>query len=119
MKRKVLSIIATSLLVTVMLAPMAAHVQGTNKVFLKQVKSALPQLDKYMQDALTQSGVPGASVAIVFEDQVVYLKGFGVRKVGKNESVTEDTVFQLASVSKPIASTVVAAVVSDGRVAWD
>ena len=59
------------------------------------------------------------SVAVVHRDKVVYLKGFGVREAGKSERVTENTVFQLASMSKPVGSTVVAALVADGVVAWD
>ncbi|SEF07620.1 CubicO group peptidase, beta-lactamase class C family [Rhizobiales bacterium GAS188] len=46
-------------------------------------------------------------------------RGFGLREMGKPDTVDPDTVFQLASFSKPIASTIVAAVVSDGTVAWD
>jgi CubicO group peptidase (beta-lactamase class C family) len=119
MKQIIPSIIATSLWVMPICAPVAAHAQAASRMSLGQVKFALPQLERYTQDVLSKTGVPGASVAIVFEDQVVYLKGFGLREANKKEPVTEDTVFQLASVSKPIASTVVAALVSDGQVSWD
>ena len=50
---------------------------------------------------------------------MVYLKGFGVREAGKEEPVDADTVFQLASVSKPMASTVLAILVGEGVIAWD
>jgi CubicO group peptidase (beta-lactamase class C family) len=56
---------------------------------------------------------------VVYQDEVVYLKGFGVREAGKSERVTENTVFQLASMSKPVGSTVIAALVDDGVVSWD
>src|SRR5260370_13200881 len=79
----------------------------------------LSAVNNYVDETLKRTGVRGLSVAIVYEDQVVYLKGFGVRQAGKSEPVDPDTVFQLASVSKPIASTVVAALVGDGLVAWD
>ena len=39
--------------------------------------------------------------------------------MGRPETVDADTVFQIASMSKPIASTVVAALVGEGVVAWD
>jgi CubicO group peptidase (beta-lactamase class C family) len=61
----------------------------------------------------------GLAIAIVYQDEVVYLGGFGVREVGKPDPVDTDTVFQLASFSKPISSTIVAALVSDGVVSWD
>jgi CubicO group peptidase (beta-lactamase class C family) len=79
----------------------------------------LSALDNYVVETLKRTSVPGVSIAIVYKDQVVYLKGFGVRQTGKSEPVDPDTVFQLASMSKPIASTVVAALAGDGLVAWD
>ena len=42
-----------------------------------------------------------------------------MREVGKSEPVNPDTVFQLASVSKPIGATVVAALVADEKISWD
>lgn len=101
------------------MVPLSAHAQGGTDVTETKVKAALPLLDKYIQDAMTKTGVPGLSVAVVFDDKVVYLKGYGVREVGKPDVVTEDTVFQLASMSKSVGSTVVAALVSDKVVTWD
>ncbi|WP_369045437.1 serine hydrolase [Sinomonas sp. P10A9] len=84
----------------------------------EKVKSALAKLDGIVQDAMKSTGVPGIAVAVVYRDQVAYLKGFGVREAGKPEKVGPDTVFQLASVSKPLASTVIAAVVGRKAVQW-
>lgn len=84
-----------------------------------QVAAALPQLEAYIQDAIDSDLVPGLAVAVVFEDEVVYAKGFGLREAGRPEVVTAETVFQIASLSKPISSTIVAAIVSDGTVTWD
>jgi CubicO group peptidase (beta-lactamase class C family) len=55
---------------------------------------------------------------VVYKDQVVFAKGFGVRVLGNPVAVDANTVFQLASVSKPVSSTVIAAVVGDGNVSW-
>jgi CubicO group peptidase (beta-lactamase class C family) len=68
---------------------------------------------------MEKTGVPGAAVAVVYHDRIVYLRGFGVRKAGERARITPDTVFQLASVSKPIASTIVAALVGTREVSWD
>ena len=68
---------------------------------------------------MAQTGLPGAAVAVVYNDEVVYERGFGVREVGKPEPVTPETVFQIASLSKPLSSTLVAAVVGDGTTTWD
>jgi CubicO group peptidase (beta-lactamase class C family) len=79
----------------------------------------LHQIESYVQEGMQKTGVPGLAVAVVYQDRVVYLKGFGVRKAGCRASVDADTVFQLASVSKPIASTVVAALVGTRQVDWN
>ncbi len=93
--------------------------QKTQKVTEEKVKAALYELEKLAGEMLKKTGVPGMAIAVVYQDKIVYLKGFGVRQTGQPELVDPDTVFQLASVSKPIASTVVAGVVGDGLVKWD
>jgi CubicO group peptidase (beta-lactamase class C family) len=85
----------------------------------QKVDAALSALDGFVQDAMRRTGVPGVSVAVVYKDKVVYLKGFGVRKAGAAGAVNPDTVFQVASLSKPISSTVVAGVVGRRMVAWN
>jgi len=84
-----------------------------------KVMAALPDLEKLVKDTLEKSGVPGMAISIVHQDQTVYAKGFGVREAGKPDAVDADTVFQLASVSKPLGSTVIAGLVSDHVVKWD
>ncbi|RPF35048.1 serine hydrolase [Streptomyces sp. TLI_185] len=84
-----------------------------------EVESAVSKLDDVVRDAMRRTGVPGVAVGVVHNDKVLYLKGFGLRKAGTKDRVGADTVFQLASVSKPIASTVVAAVVGEKTVGWD
>ena len=84
-----------------------------------KVDTAVGRLDDVVRDAMRRTGVPGIAVGVVYDDKVVYLKGFGLRKAGTKDRVGPDTVFQLASVSKPVASTVVAAAVGDKTVGWD
>ncbi|WP_449348678.1 serine hydrolase [Streptomyces shaanxiensis] len=84
-----------------------------------KVETAVDQLDDVVKDAMRTTGVPGIAVGVVYDDKVVYQKGFGLRKAGTKDRIGADTVFQLASVSKPLASTVVAAAVGDKTVGWD
>lgn len=69
--------------------------------------------------ALEATGVPGIAVAAVFIDGATVGRGYGVRDLKTKAAVDEETIFQLASVSKPITSTVVAALVGDGRLGRD
>ena len=59
------------------------------------------------------------AVAVVRDGRAVYAKGFGIRKVGAPEPIDADTVFQIASLSKPVTATIVARQVAAGVVAWD
>jgi CubicO group peptidase (beta-lactamase class C family) len=76
-------------------------------------------LDDLMQDALKVWKVPGVAVAIVYQDRIVYCKGFGVRQVGKPARVTPDTVFPLASCTKMFTTTAMAMLVDEGKMHWD
>jgi CubicO group peptidase (beta-lactamase class C family) len=86
---------------------------------LEAVQAAAEKLKAATIAEMEKEGIPGIAIAVVFKDQVVLAEGFGVREAGKEGAVDADTVFQLASVSKPIGSTVVAALVGDGMVSWD
>ncbi|HEY2251421.1 MAG TPA: serine hydrolase domain-containing protein, partial [Planctomycetaceae bacterium] len=89
------------------------------KISPKQMKTALVELEKLAGATLKAEGLPGLAIVIVHQNEVVYLQGFGVREVGNPERIDADTVFQLASVSKPITSTVLAALVGEGVIGWD
>lgn len=84
-----------------------------------KIKTAIVELEKLTQMKMQETGIPAIAIGIVYQDKVVYSNGFGVREVGKPDKVDADTVFQLASISKPLGSTVIAALVSDNVVAWD
>jgi CubicO group peptidase (beta-lactamase class C family) len=85
----------------------------------QRVAAALTQLDDLAHQTLERTKIPGMAIAVVYADETPYLKGFGTREEGRDAPVSAGTVFQLASVSKPIASTIVAGVVGDGIVTWD
>ena len=80
---------------------------------------AVDQLSALAESILQQTGVPGMSVAVVHDDALAFSGGFGVRELGKDAAVDAETVFQLASVSKSLAATVVSSVVGDGAVSWE
>ncbi|MFD7084380.1 serine hydrolase [Streptomyces sp. NPDC059918] len=83
-----------------------------------EVDAALKRLPGFITDAMRSTGVPGAAVAVVHDDKVVYLKGFGVRRTDAPGAIGPDTVFQIASLSKPVSSTVVAGTLKDPA-DWD
>src|SRR5580704_12159063 len=97
---------------------MDARGEGT-WITTEQVNEAIQPMQKLAEKEIAQAAVPGLAIAVVFQDQVVYAAGFGVRDVKTREPVNAETVFQLASLSKPIGSTLVAELVGDGKISWD
>ncbi|MDO8731463.1 MAG: serine hydrolase [Actinomycetota bacterium] len=100
--------------------PASADTQpsSTDPALDARIAAAVGKLDQLGADALVKTGVPGMAIAVVRGDQLLYAKGFGVRKAGTSDPVTADTVFQLASVSKSIGASVVAAAVGKGIASW-
>lgn len=76
-------------------------------------------LDAFMRQTLEDYEVPGASVVVVQEGKVVFLKGFGVRHFERPEPVDEHTLFMLASVSKTFTAGLIGTLVDDGKIDWD
>src|SRR5438067_920633 len=76
-------------------------------------------IDAIMHNALRAWHVPGAAVALVRDDRVIYLKGFGVRELGRPEPVTPNTIFPLASCTKAFTTTAMAMLVDEGKMSWD
>ena len=83
------------------------------------VDRAVEQFAPIAERAVADGRVPGMAIGVVFDDEVVWTDGFGVRKVGEPGEVGADTVFQIASLSKPVGSTVVAGLVGQGALGWD
>jgi CubicO group peptidase (beta-lactamase class C family) len=86
------------------------------------VERGLAALPAIIERYWKQTGVPGLAVAVVYDGKVRYLEGVGLRQQGdKTKTIDPDTVFQLASVSKPISSTVVAAAFTKklSSLGWD
>jgi len=106
-----------TLLALVVAATLSSSAQDNTQP--PNLQSALSKLDVYIRQAMNRTRVPGLAVAVVYRDQVVFAEGYGVRKVDEAAKVDPNTVFDLASVSKPISSTIVAALVGDGVVDWD
>ncbi|MGH6949671.1 MAG: serine hydrolase domain-containing protein, partial [Vitreimonas sp.] len=68
---------------------------------------------------MTEAGVPGLAIAVVHGDDPPIAQGFGVRRLGRAERVDADTVFDIASLTKSFTAAGAAALVDEGRLAWD
>src|SRR5262245_22330667 len=89
------------------------------------IDQSFGKLEEIVKRTMERTGVPGSSVAVVFDDQVVYQNGYGVRSTETKERVQAETVFQMASLSKPVSATIMAGLVGggkwnkEGKFAWE
>ena len=76
-------------------------------------------LDAYVTAAMQKWEVPGLAIAVVKDGEVVLARGYGVSELGKNQKVTADTIFTIASCTKSFVSTCIALLVEEGKLRWD
>jgi len=90
-----------SVFLVILLSLSASHTAAQN--------SLAPDKRTPIEDAVSKfmatSGAPGVSLAVVLEGKRVWSAGFGMADLENNVPVTSQTLFRLASVSKPITAT--------------
>lgn len=70
-------------------------------------------------DRMAHYKVPGVSIAVVDSGRIVWARGFGLKSAGTTDSVTDSTLFQAASISKPVAATGLLRLVEEGKLTLD
>ena len=63
--------------------------------------------------------VPAVSIAVADSGRIIWARGFGVKEAGTTDSVAPSTMFQAASISKPIAVTGMLRMVDSGQLELD
>jgi CubicO group peptidase (beta-lactamase class C family) len=77
-------------------------------------------LDGYtLRQVMERFRVPGVSVAVIKDFEIHWAKGYGVADVEAGAAVENNTLFQAASISKPVAAMAVVRAVQDGRFSLD
>jgi CubicO group peptidase (beta-lactamase class C family) len=83
-------------------------------------QARLPKhFDAEVTRALARFQVPGAVIAVVREDRVLLLRGYGVRRVGDPSTISPHTLFQIGSNTKAFTAAALALLVDSGRLRWD
>lgn len=76
-------------------------------------------IEKYIEDAREAWDVPGLSVAIVKDGEIVFEKGYGVIESGKKQKVDEHTLYAIASNTKAFISASIATLEESGQLDLD
>ena len=78
-----------------------------------------PQERLSLSERMAFYHVPGFSIAFVDQGEVAWAKGYGVMDAGGDESVTDETIFQAASISKPVIAMTLLHLVEAGMLDLD
>lgn len=79
----------------------------------------LAQLEQFITDVLDAWDVPGLSLAIVQDGEIVLAEGYGLRDVEENLPVTPTTLFGIGSLSKAFTATTFQMLVEDDLLSWN
>lgn len=74
---------------------------------------------KTLSERLAHYHTPGISIAVINDFEIEWTSGFGVCEAGKPREVTPDTLFQAASISKPVFALAVMRLVQEGQLNLD
>lgn len=78
-----------------------------------------PNLDVNVEAVMQANGIPGMSVAVIDDYEIVWTHGYGVTKKGGATPVTPRTLFLAGSISKPVTAFAALALVERGRLTLD
>ncbi len=94
---------------TLIFAPalLRAQVKGTERDGAAVWEGAIGAFEKQFPALMEAKNVPGASVAIFRNDKIAWRRGFGVKEASSRAAVDVNTIFEAASMSKPVFAYVV------------
>src|SRR6266478_5617673 len=97
-----------------------AGVTLSNFAFAQQSPQSFPkELDDYVAATVRNWEIPGVAVAVVKDGKVLVVKGYGVRELGKPETIDENTIFDAASLTKSFTAAAMASLVDEKKMSWD
>lgn len=76
-------------------------------------------IDKLVVRTMETFNVPGIAVAVIKDDRVVHMKGYGVSSIATGKKTDENTLFAIASNSKAFTSAALGILVDEGKLTWE
>ena len=81
--------------------------------------SLVSSYDNFFSREFMENNCPGAAVAIVKNSGIKWLRGYGVKEAGTQDSVDINTVFRIGSVSKGFAAVITGMLIHENKLNWD
>jgi len=112
----------TAVLLTLSLTSSLSLAQRTDGPAVMQTtadKKLITRLEQTIPALMADGDIPGLSIALVRDAEVAWSRGFGVKNVDTKEAVDDNTVFEAASLSKPVFAYAVMKLVDSGKLDLD
>lgn len=118
---KLVGIITGVWAILVVLSALAATPSGQEPPLRlsEPLDDIITDLESYIPERMREDGIPGLSIALIRNGQIVWTKGFGVANVITNKPVTPGTVFEAASISKVVTAYTALRLVEQGELSLD
>jgi len=105
-----------SMVLAIVLTTAAASARSGAPV-LNQTTAA--EIDAILQRAVQQGTIPGVVAMVTNKDRIIYEGAFGLMDVGNKKPMSKDTIFRIASMTKPVTSVAVMMLVEQGKLSLD
>jgi CubicO group peptidase (beta-lactamase class C family) len=81
--------------------------------------ATITKLERDIPELMKKGNVPGLAIAVIRKRKTSWMRGFGVKETNTGVPVTEDKVFEAASLSKPVFAYGVLKLVEQGKLGLD
>jgi len=114
--KRTFALLATVSLIGLLFAALPVHFASAQSFPLQQIDKE--RIDAYIQARMEAASIPGLALGVVYGDQVVYLKGYGIAGPD-GRAVTAQTPFILGSTSKSFTALAIMQLVEAGKIDLD
>ena len=102
------------LAIVIVLAALAPY-----EAFSQNRLAGSAQIDAYLRQAVEQTHIPGVLAMIADADGILYSGAFGEQHVAAHIPMATDTIFRIASMTKPVTSVAVVMLIQEGDIGLD
>ena len=88
-------------------------------LFITLITNRVDKTDNYIKTEMTNRHIPGVSVAVIRDGKVALARGYGFANLEYSIATTPDTVYEIASVTKPFTATAIMMLVEEGKVSLE
>ncbi len=84
-----------------------------------EVSANLRLMERWIESQVAFRSLPGISIGIVYDQDLVYARGFGLSDVAKNSPSTSQTIYRIASLTKIFTATAIMQLRDQGKLRLD